>query len=233
MKSTSDIAFLFFARSPYRDKKRRAFASNKLHMEVVSHLHLKTYKKLRDSDLPVIISNEHTQKSHSLAVNLSKAISEVFQKGFEKVVVVGNDCPDLNRFTLEKAIHCLRQGNNVLGPDMDGGNYLIGIDKSAFCEKAFEDALSVSSKVHEKLSAFLRKSNDPLVFLDQKHDINSLDALLKYIKSSVKSSAKKTLISKIYYSVIHLVKVSTHYISECYISYSSSGYSRRGPPNCI
>ena len=233
MKSTSDIALLFFARSPYRDKKRRAFASNKLHMEVVSHLHLKTYKQLRDSGLPVIVSNEHTQRSHSLAVNLSRAISEVFQKGFEKVIVVGNDCPEMNQLTLEKAITNLHEGKNVLGPDMEGGNYLIGIHKSGFCEKAFENALSISSQVHERLYAFLQKSDEPIVVLDQKHDINSLAALLKYIKSSAKLSATTMLLRKAYYSFIHFAKLETHYLLRSCDAIFSFAYFRRGPPICI
>ena len=233
MKSTSDIALLFFARSPYGDTKRRRFSNNKLHLEVVSHLHFKTYRNLCDSGLPVIVSNEHTQKSQSLATNLCQAISEVFQIGFQKVIVVGNDCPDLDQHTLERAIQSLREGKNVLGPDMKGGNYLIGIDKSEFCEDTFENELRVRSNVHENLSVLLQKCNAPLVVLCAKRDINSPNTLWEYVRSSVKSSTANTFLSRLCFSFIHFVKVKTCYIQTNYAPVFSSDHSRRGPPICI
>lgn len=233
MKDTSDIALLFFARSPYSDTKRGGFSNNKLHLEVVSHLHLATYQKLCDTGLPVIVSDEHTQKTRSLAVNLSQAISEVFEKGFQKVIVVGNDCPDLSLGTLEKAIHSVRQGKNVLGPDMEGGNYLIGINKSGFCEATFVNALSIKSNVHENLSTFLQKPERALIVLDYKHDINCHNALCKYVKSTVNWNSTYSFLRKVYFSFIHFIKACTGYALTFYAPVFSSGHSRRGPPICI
>ena len=233
MKDTSDIALLFFARSPYSDTKRGAFASNKLHLKVVSHLHTKTYQKLCDVGLPLIISNEHTQKSRSLAKNLSRAISEVFQKGFQKVIVVGNDCPELNQDTLEIAIQSLREGKNVLGPDMEGGNYLIGIHKSEFCQDTFENALDRKSNVHERLSIYLGNCHAPLEILDRKHDINSQDALYNYVKSSVKWNLTYSYLRRVYFWLIDFIKPYNRYISRYYRLFFSSFHSLRGPPICI
>lgn len=233
MKSTCDIALLFFARSPYSDTKRKGFASNKLHKEVVTHLHFKTHQMLCDTGLPVIVSNEHSQKKHSLAGNLSQAISEVFQQGFQKVIVVGNDCPDLNQPTLEKAIQSLREGKGVLGPDMEGGNYLIGIDKSGFCKKAFDNALRVKSHVHENLSIVLQQSDNQLVILDSKRDINNQHALLEYVKSSEECNTTYSLLRRIYFLFINFTKVYTDCIQRNYDQIFSSGHSRRGPPICF
>lgn len=233
MDKTFDIALLFFARSPYSDTKRKGFASNKLHKEVVSHLHFKTYQKLCNTGLQVIVSNEHTQKARSLSVNLSQAIFEVFEKGFQKIIVVGNDCPALNQVTLEKVIHSLREGESVLGPDMKGGNYLIGIDKSEFCEEAFEYALSVKSNVHENLSALLQSSDKPLFVLERKHDINCHNGLCKYLESSVEHGATYILLRRLYFSFIHCAKAHSGYILKCCAQVFSSDHSQRGPPICI
>lgn len=233
MQSISDIALLFFARSPYSDTKRKEFGSDKLHLEVVSHLHFKTYRKLCNTGLPVIVSNEHTQKSHSLATNLSQAISEVFQKGYQKVIVVGNDCPNLNKTTLESAIQSLHEGKNVLGPDMEGGTYLIGIHQSEFSKGAFEKALMVKSEVQSKLSEFLQSFGNSPVILEPKHDINSRKALCKYVRVSLDYSPTYTFLRRIYFSLIHFVKENSHYIQRYYASIFSSDSSRRGPPICI
>jgi len=230
MQYTSNIALLFFARTPYSDTKRKSFASNKLHMEVVSHLHIKTFQKLCETGLPVIVSNEHTQKSRSLAKNLSQAVAGVFQKGYQKVIVVGNDCPDLNNNTLQKAIKSLNEGSNVLGPDMNGGNYLIGVDKSGFCIKAFENALRDKSKVHNKLCALLSKSDAPFVILDRKHDINNEPALREYVKSSGKLNSTYTFLRKVYFASIGFIKANSGYISMKYAPIFSLDHSRRGPP---
>lgn len=230
MRCTSDIALLFFARSPYSDKKRKAFPSEKLHMEVVSHLHFKTRQRLEDTGLPVIVSNERTQKHRSLPRNLSHAISMVFEAGYRKVIVVGNDCPELDDRTLQRAIDALRNGKNVLGPDMQGGNYLIGIDKSDFCLKSFENALRVKAKVHKNLSTLLQKNNTPIVLLDSKHDINNSLALCQYVQWSEKSNGTYSFLRSVYFAFIDLTEVWTDYLLIHYAPAFSSGHSRRGPP---
>jgi uncharacterized protein len=44
------------------------------------------------------------------------------------VIAIGGDCPDLDAACLEEASHSLRTSDVVLGPAIDGGYYLIGLN---------------------------------------------------------------------------------------------------------
>ncbi len=50
-------------------------------------------------------------------------------KTFEKVIIVGSDCPTVDKTYLVNAINALDSNNLVLGPAEDGGYVLIGANK--------------------------------------------------------------------------------------------------------
>lgn len=56
----------------------------------------------------------------------------VFDLGYGRVLVVGNDCPGLTPALLLRAADALRDAPVVLGPDRRGGLYLLGISRAAF-----------------------------------------------------------------------------------------------------
>lgn len=64
-----------------------------------------------------------------LGVRLERAVSEAFQSGTKRVVIVGSDCPGLNPEILHKAFDGLTDHDLVLGPANDGGYYLIGLTR--------------------------------------------------------------------------------------------------------
>jgi rSAM/selenodomain-associated transferase 2/rSAM/selenodomain-associated transferase 1 len=50
---------------------------------------------------------------------------------YQHVVLIGTDCPELQKNDIEQAINALREGNDVvLGPAEDGGYVLIGLSQS-------------------------------------------------------------------------------------------------------
>lgn len=50
-----------------------------------------------------------------------------FRRGYDKVIVVGADCPSLDGKALEEAARALDDCRCVVGPTSDGGYYLIGL----------------------------------------------------------------------------------------------------------
>ena len=64
--------------------------------------------------------------------SLSDYIIQSFQYGFDKkyksVVVIGTDSPDLPYEYVSNAFHELRLVDVVLGPSVDGGYYLVGLN---------------------------------------------------------------------------------------------------------
>jgi glycosyltransferase A (GT-A) superfamily protein (DUF2064 family) len=55
---------------------------------------------------------------------LSHAIQSVLDRGYDKVIVLGNDSPGLHLNHLEAFLE-LQDKSVVLGPDFKGGTYLI------------------------------------------------------------------------------------------------------------
>jgi uncharacterized protein len=74
------------------------------------------------------VHTKHIQEGSTLGERLIHAINESFQTGYEKIAVIGSDCPHLNSTHIEKAFKELDDVDVVLGPARDGGYYLIGMN---------------------------------------------------------------------------------------------------------
>ncbi len=62
-----------------------------------------------------------------LGERMDNAFKDGFDKGFDRIVVVGSDCPELTTDILNEAFQALDHHPVVLGPASDGGYYLIGL----------------------------------------------------------------------------------------------------------
>ncbi|MBL8817330.1 MAG: TIGR04283 family arsenosugar biosynthesis glycosyltransferase [Planctomyces sp.] len=66
------------------------------------------------------------QRGALLGDRMSDAVEIAFQEGFDRVLVIGTDCPDLTEQHLADAFSSLVESQVVIGPANDGGYYLIG-----------------------------------------------------------------------------------------------------------
>ena len=67
------------------------------------------------------------QPEGDLGARMHEAFRQAFREGVEKVVIVGTDCPGLNKDLTQEAFAGLEQGDVALGPAKDGGYYLVGL----------------------------------------------------------------------------------------------------------
>ena len=70
------------------------------------------------------------QRGESFGERLANAFADVFALGFDRVVAVGIDTPGLRPSHLDAAFGSLERAPAVLGPDADGGVYLIGLARA-------------------------------------------------------------------------------------------------------
>ncbi len=86
-------------------------------------------------------NNKHffkqVQAGSDLGEKMKNAFAATFQKGYNKIVVIGTDCPDLNAGIIMNAFTYLNSHEVVIGPAEDGGYYLLGM-KHLYSE-LFED----------------------------------------------------------------------------------------------
>lgn len=67
------------------------------------------------------------QVGPSLGDRLVHAFAREFAAGARQVVIIGSDCPGVDRRLVAEAFTALRGNDVVLGPALDGGYYLIGL----------------------------------------------------------------------------------------------------------
>jgi hypothetical protein len=67
------------------------------------------------------------QQGSDLGERMRNAFADSFQKGYAKAVIIGTDCPSLDKHIIHTAFKDLDQRHIVIGPAYDGGYYLLGM----------------------------------------------------------------------------------------------------------
>jgi rSAM/selenodomain-associated transferase 1 len=70
-----------------------------------------------------------TQNGADLGERMLNAFEDGFNKAYDKIVLIGSDLPDLNQMLINEAFSLMDKKEVVLGPALDGGYYLIGMNK--------------------------------------------------------------------------------------------------------
>lgn len=83
---------------------------------------------LLDSVMPDCI-NAFPQEGYDLGEKMYNAIQKILSEGYEKVILIGSDVPDLGSKDIRQAFCGLDDKDIVLGPTYDGGYYLVGMKK--------------------------------------------------------------------------------------------------------
>lgn len=90
----------------------------------------------------------HRQRGDDLGERMQNAFRDVFESGYERVVIVGSDCPELTKRHLGDAFTALDNHDVVIGPARDGGYYLLGM-KSLHDELFVNKSWSTATVFHD------------------------------------------------------------------------------------
>jgi hypothetical protein len=130
----NSIAILIFANSAPLDQKLKGIpGSTGLFDELTGN----TLSIAKRTGLPYFPFTENEQKGRSFASRFCNAIQEIFDMGFEGIITIGNDTPELSAQQILQASEALENGKFVLGPSTDGGFYLMGLHVNWFDYTAF------------------------------------------------------------------------------------------------
>lgn len=75
------------------------------------------------------IFRKKLQKGKDFGERMKNAFSEIFDMGYESVILIGCDVYNLIKNDLENAFNALQDNPFVIGPAADGGYYLLGKQK--------------------------------------------------------------------------------------------------------
>lgn len=205
-KKNSNVAILFFTRSAEAEGMHKQFVNDTnrgknvgLARSLIGH----TRQQLSQMDLPVCEINEKNQKGSSFGERFANAFSEVFQKGYQYVIAVGNDTPELQPSHLNKARELLTEGKAqiVLGPAKDGGTWLMGYYREAFDHRSFQQLPWNSSRL---LQTILERAGKEVAIsqLEVFSDIDNYKALSDFVNQSQFTSSSILLIVRLILDIL-------------------------------
>lgn len=191
----SGTAVLLFAQSEYKESISKPITcQNRQSIVLWRKMNERALKTIKKTNLPFFISDEACQKGKTFGDKLSGAISKVFANGYDKVIVIGNDCPNLKCGHLLEAFFKLKTTDAVLGADFKGGVYLIGVSKVAFNAKVFSTFSWQTCTVFNELR--LHFNNYSCSFLPRLKDFNRSSDLKDVLKKlSFSDSFRSLLVS--------------------------------------
>jgi hypothetical protein len=188
----SPTAILIFARSASLESRFKPFGGNRKNtVSLFETLNSKVFYLAKNSGLPCFIYNETTQRGETFGERLSYAVQEVYDRGFEKVIILGNDCPQLDKKQFQIALTQLERNSLVVGPDTRGGAYLIGISKSVFKCAHFSRLSWQTNRLRNDLMHFCPAAAELKIL----QDVNSIADARKLISSfSFRSKIRKAFV---------------------------------------
>lgn len=130
------------------------------------------------------------QNGIDLGERMLNAFKDGFESGYEKIVLIGSDLPDINATHIKKGVEKLTSSDVVFGPAEDGGYYLIGLSKmitSIFTNKPWSQPNLLQLTLQE-----LQKNNITISTLDTLNDIDTYEDLIAsdFYKSNLKLKEK-------------------------------------------
>lgn len=192
MNYPSKTAILVFANSAKTELLHKPILKGEVLFEGLTQ---ETLQKVKATGLPYFHISDKEQEGDSFGERFTKAIQTVFANGFENIITIGNDTPQLKTVHLIKANTALEEGKTVLGPSLDGGFYLMGIQKSNFNQETFKRLPWQRFNLFNKIATLLNVTDSLLYKLPILSDIDTITDVkrLASYRKSISSAILKLL----------------------------------------
>lgn len=153
-------------------------------LDVDLRLYLAPTKEAADPAVKPFDDNRLRQRGRGLGPRMSNAFDDTFAAGYERVVMIGSDIPNLPASYIESAFDMLVESRAVvLGPALDGGYYLVGLTEAhpeIFHDISYTRENVLSRTLARCALAGLRTATlDPWYDVDTFADVRRLAADLK------------------------------------------------------
>jgi len=127
------------------------------------------------------------QKGGDLGEKMRNAMEEVLDKGYDSVILIGSDIPNIQPDDIYKAFDLLEENDICLGPSFDGGYYLIGMKR--LYSVIFDNDLKWGKKSVLERTVDIANREGLSVGLAIKHmDIDTKEDLLNFSEEMEKNN---------------------------------------------
>jgi rSAM/selenodomain-associated transferase 1 len=120
------------------------------------------------------------QQGQTLGDRMAQAFQTGFQLGFQQLLILGSDSPDVPLSFLQQGMEALKQDYAVIGPSHDGGYYSLGFSQTSWCPKVFDNIPWSSESVYSDSLEILRSHPAPVKILPSWYDVDTLDDLQNF-----------------------------------------------------
>jgi rSAM/selenodomain-associated transferase 1 len=127
------------------------------------------------------------QKGKDLGERMRNGFIDGFALGYERIVLIGSDLPDLPMKYIEEAFESLKEMDAVIGPAVDGGYYLIGFNQSTFSPQVFEGIAWGTKNVFGETIKKLKRFRRVVYTLPYQRDIDTVEDL-RHLRGQLSSN---------------------------------------------
>lgn len=220
-----------FVRSLKEELSTKTLVKNdfKKNSALFKALNKKIQSLVESTQLPVFIIDSKQQVGKSFAERYENAFATVFSHGFDKVISLGNDVPNLNSVILKDLVQQFSYSDVTYGATKEKGLYALGLSYRAFEKLDFSQIKWQSKELLTSFKHSLRLSG--LNYFEHQTillDINNQKQLKAFIESKVsKNSIYLIFLTLIFPLIKRVVQSYIHTFSDLN---RSSVLVHRGPP---
>ena len=170
------------------------------------------------------------QQGKTFGERLSNETQKIFDKGYEKIIIIGNDSPDLNSKTIIDAANSCTDSKTVLGPSTDGGVYLIALHINNFNPALFAQLDWESENLQQSFQTYITQQAVDLRWL---HTLQDLDSEAQ-VKAIVDTLAATHVLKSFLIALLETKSFFCFHYNSPYFQYTYQQLTKlRGPPYII
>ncbi|MDP5119965.1 MAG: DUF2064 domain-containing protein [Spirosomaceae bacterium] len=181
------MVFSLSVAGEYQRKPHSGFRKTAASVAVINQCIKHTQAIANDSEIELLWFSEEQQRGKTFAERYKNAIKFCFDAGYERVVSIGNDSPDLTADIIREAAEKLLTHNIVAGPAEDGGVYLLGLNKATFDENLFVNLPWQQDSLYTAILETAETQNLSVVSLASLIDLDDVQSVNTYISRNPSS----------------------------------------------
>ncbi|TCP28134.1 hypothetical protein EV195_101294 [Tenacibaculum skagerrakense] len=217
-------AIVLFANSPEEELKQKNISGSK---NLYEYFNEETLSKAKQTGLDVLLFSDVNQVGKNFGERFSNAIESIFKQGYDAVITIGNDTPDLKTEHLLIAKENLQHQILTLGPSMDGGSYLITLSKSTFNKEEFQELPWQSNFLFTALENYLTSKKHITKRIEVLKDIDETKDLFYFINRFRNTNL---ILRHLIFSILFFPKEFIVEIFNIYTPTYSSNTCNKGSP---
>lgn len=216
-----NTAILLFSNTAADEVAVKTFDSSigkKGNLRIASSLIDHSVNVAKKSKLPVFTCYSPQQSGETFGERLANATESVYEQGFDKVIIMGNDSPDITPQLLKDTRDLLHKNELILGPSLDGGVYLIGIHKSVYQRDFFENLPWQEDNLQDAWNAYSQQKELSINWLEAFQDIDDSADFKTFIRSNSNLNLKELFLSLLasFKTYLHHIEISFYRSAQIY-----------------